>query len=323
MFISDTKCEPIELEDYPEIVPLSRESSPPCSNPFFASVIGQKSVKLFSKLEQIILDDPGNRGVAHLFQKSDLLKAVLALSHSETVAVTTGFPCHTDYEVKDETDGLPGALAICQALLALGKKVTLISDGGNQDLFESCVKHMVSVGALKSQVPVLPFSQAKELYDSSDSSLKPPFDCLLAIERTGRAADGTYRTMKGRDVSQYVDPVDSLFTNALSTPRVFTIGIGDGGNELGMGKVYEQVKQYIPQGDEIACMVAANFVIAAGVSNWAGYAVGLGLYLASTSRLHWRYRNHAINAETPPSFSPTQFLPTADQVRQQCDSRKD
>ena len=310
MYITDQKSNPKPLEATPQVVQISRESAP-----FFASVIGDKAVWSLSKLEQAILEDPGKRGVAHLFQKSDLLKAVLALSHANRVAVTTGFPCNIDYEVKEETDGLPGALAICQALLALGKEVTLISDSGNQALFEFCVAHMVSIGALKAQVPVKPFSEARELYNTSCSKDTPPFDCFLAIERSGRAADGTYRTMKARDVSRYLDPVDNLFTDVQSNPHVTAICIGDGGNELGMGKVFEEVRRHITLGETIACAVPSDFVIAAGVSNWGGYAVALGLYAASMCQLHWRYRNHGINAESPPEFHIDQFLPTNEQVR--------
>lgn len=41
-------------------------------------------------------------------------------------------------------------------------------------------------------------------------------------------------------------------------------GIGDGGNELGMGKVKAAVKAYMPNGNLIACDVAADFAITAG-----------------------------------------------------------
>ena len=306
MFISDQKINPKPLEAIPEVVQLSRDCAP-----FFASIVSENAAQSLSKLEQAVLEDPGRRGVAHLFQKSDLLKAVLALSHANRVAITTGFPCHVDYEVKEETDGLPGALSICQALLALGKEVTLISDSGNQALFESCVAHMVSIGALKSPVPVIPCTEAKELLGANSNR----FDCFLAIERSGRAADGTYRTMKARDVSKYLDPVDNLFMDVQSNPRVTAICIGDGGNELGMGKVVDQVKQHITLGETIACVVPSDFVIAAGVSNWGGYAVSLGLYVVSLCQLHWRYRNHGIDAENPPDFHTNQFLPTNEQVR--------
>ena len=307
MFITDRKYQMKPLDDNPQVVPLSR-----AGDPFFASVIGEKVVQVFSKLEQMILDDPGHRGVASLFVESDLLKATLALSHADRVAITTGFPCNTEYEVKEETDGLPGALAICQALIALEKEVTLISDDKNQRLFESCVVNAVSTRALKTQVTVLPFSKAKEILESKTTN--PVFNCLVAIERVGRAVDGTYRTMKGKDLSQYVEPLDDMFMSARSNPLVTTIGIGDGGNELGMGKILGKVREHIPLGETIACLTPADFLIAAGVSNWAGYAIALGLYLVSSCQFHWRYRHYGINAESPPNLNIDELLPSAEQV---------
>lgn len=50
----------------------------------------------------------------------------------------------------------------------------------------------------------------------------------------------------------------------------FNKGVGDGGNELGMGKVKDAVKKHIKNGDVIACDVEANFTIVAGKGFWGG-----------------------------------------------------
>lgn len=50
-------------------------------------------------------------------------------------------------------------------------------------------------------------------------------------------------------------------------------GIGDGGNECGMGKVVDAVRAHIPRGDTIACVVPADNLLAVGVSNWGGWAL--------------------------------------------------
>lgn len=302
MFICDVQPQPKSLPDDIDIVELSREDQP-----FFASVLNRKSATVLLNFEKSLLDDPGERGVAHLYQKSDLLKATLALSHANRVAITTGFPTVV------ETDGPPGALAICQALVALGKEVVLICEGGKEKLFESCVQHEVKLGGLKSPVEVLPCSKAAEMWDGASPDA-PPWDCLVAIERAGRGKDGLYRTANMVPFS--VDPVDDIFLKALSNPLVSTVAIGDGGNELGMGKVYEQVVENIPHGDTIACVIPADFLVASGVSNWAGYALSLGLFLVSSDPMHWRYRNHGIDADQVPEWNRNDFLPTLDQVRQ-------
>ena len=304
LFITDLPVEAAPLNPEVEIIELVQE-------PFFASVLESKSVELISKMEKVILEDPGKRGVAHLLQESDLLKSVLILSHADRVAVTTGFPVHEDQEVKEETDGLPGALSICQALLALGKDVTLLCDSSTYQLYQSCIDHMTSLGALKNPVDVLSFSTASELVKSTERGT-PPWDVLLAIEKAGRNKQGSHCTMSGRTVK--VEPMDDIFISLYSHPLVSTICIRDGGNELGMGKVYDKVVKHIPKGDIIACETACDYEVAAGVSNWAGFAISLGLYVVSLSPVHWRYRNHAVDADHTPHWPMDCFIPTDEQV---------
>jgi hypothetical protein len=307
MFITDMKPQTAELEDSVDIVELSREG-----DPYFASVLESKSVGILHDLETSLLEDPGNRGTIHLYQKSQFIKATLALSHARRVAVTTGFPVHTGFEVAEETDGLPGALAICQALVVLGKEVVLICDKNNKHLFESCVEHENKEGGLRYPVKVLPCSEAMETWEAANPDM-PPWDCLVAIERAGRAKDNTYRTMSAKTVC--VDPVDDIFLKALTNPLVSTIAIGDGGNELGMGKVYEKVVKHICNGPTIACTTPADFIIACGVSNWGGYALSLGLFVVSSSPIHWRYRNNSIIKAQDLPFNRDDFIPTLNQVR--------
>ena len=60
---------------------------------------------------------------------------------------------------------------------------------------------------------------------------------------------------------------DEQFDYATANPR--TIGIGDGGNEVGMGKIYDRVtSSAIPNAKEIACVVPSDHIIVASVSNW-------------------------------------------------------
>lgn len=44
-----------------------------------------------------------------------------------------------------------------------------------------------------------------------------------------------------------------------------SVGIGDGGNELGMGKVKEKVKSLMPNGSLVACVVPADYAVTAGM----------------------------------------------------------
>lgn len=98
----------------------------------------------------------------------------------------------------------------------------------------------------------------------------------MAIERAGRAADGKYYTMRAADMTPLIAPLDAVMelADAAGTP---TTGIGDGGNELGMGGAVEAVRASVPRGDVIACTVAASHLLACGVSNWGGHALAAAL----------------------------------------------
>ncbi len=93
----------------------------------------------------------------------------------------------------------------------------------------------------------------------------------VSIERTGPSQSGQYLTMRKRDMTGIVCPLDQYFFHGVGT-----IGIGDGGNEVGMGKVIDVLNNVdckIPNSRDIACVVPADHLIVASVSNWGGYAL--------------------------------------------------
>ena len=63
MFITDQLITSKPLASSPRIVQLSREGAP-----LFTSVLGEHTLSVFERLEAALLDDPGNKGVAHLLQ---------------------------------------------------------------------------------------------------------------------------------------------------------------------------------------------------------------------------------------------------------------
>lgn len=95
---------------------------------------------------------------------------------------------------------------------------------------------------------------------------------LVAIERLGRTRGGRYFNMRGVDVTATTGDVDRWFSQDRDGGRR-TIGIGDGGNEIGMGNVEERVRQHIPNGPTIASCVTTDWNIAAGTSNWGAWGL--------------------------------------------------
>jgi hypothetical protein len=88
-------------------------------------------------------------------------------------------------------------------------------------------------------------------------------------------------SMRGIDITENTSPAHLLFEEAahLDPPSV-TIGIGDGGNEIGMGKVaWDVIRRNITNGDKIACRVATDYLITSGISNWGAYGLAAGVRL--------------------------------------------
>ena len=127
---------------------------------------------------------------------------------------------------------------------------------------------------LLDQVPLVTLPTPAEAQAMSDDEYcrlldNPPPTHLLAIERVGPShSDNRCHTMRGRDISDLMSPAHRLFETAKHR-GITTIGVGDGGNEIGMGKIPRAIiAANIPNGDLIACRVPTDQLIVAGVSNW-------------------------------------------------------
>ncbi|XP_029853166.1 D-glutamate cyclase, mitochondrial isoform X2 [Aquila chrysaetos chrysaetos] len=295
MFITDLKNDNVTVRasrEVPQVHCISQD-------PLHYSIVSAEAAQKIKTLETLIGIDPGDRGIIHLRCQDELLKACLSISHARSVLITTGFPTHFTYEPPEENDGPPGALAVAAMLQALEKEVAIVTDQRAMNLNKKIIEEAVQLGILKRPVPLLSYQR-----ENANSALmflcengnpgRPRFDHLIAIERAGMAADGNYYNARKVNIKHLVDPIDELFLAAQTIPGITTTGVGDGGNELGMGKVKDAVKKHIKNGDVIACDVEADFTIVAGVSNWGGYAIACALYILSTCEIHDRYLRKAV-----------------------------
>ncbi|MBM3981846.1 MAG: DUF4392 domain-containing protein [Planctomycetes bacterium] len=228
--------------------------------------------------------DPGNRGLGrdphdNLFTatKGDFEAACRSIvEHSKpALDVLTGFYIASGNPPSFETDGPLGAVFVARALRPLGIRVCLIAEiecggvmakgltaSGWADL------HRLSWGWRDGRHVEYVMTTAD--YPGAGSTH------LLAIERAGPNAEGQLLTMRGRDITELMQPAQRLFDK----PRISSIGIGDGGNEIGMGKIpHETIVKNIPNGDLIHCRVPTDHLIVAGVSNWGAYALAAGIYV--------------------------------------------
>lgn len=112
---------------------------------------------------------------------------------------------------------------------------------------------------------------ARELFDR----LTPA--AVVAIELPGANADGDFHNVTARLVpTELVVKADALMREAAAR-SVLTVGIGDGGNELGMGFAADAVREHLTGGNQIAPVTDVDVLVVGCISNWAGVGVGAAL----------------------------------------------
>lgn len=217
----------------------------------------------FEEIERLISQDPGGRGIGPLVRSGELLSAAQSLLRAQSVLVATGFYILSRNAF--ETDGPPGAWSLQRALETLGISSVLVTD-----------PEFVPVLQTHASAAVVPYSE--DLLDAHSLTH------LASIERAGRTVDARYYNLRGMDITPHTAPIDELFLRAKER-SVETIGVGDGGNEIGMGRVVEQVYHSIPLGEQIACVVPTDHLVVAGVSNWGAWGLVAALSILARRNL--------------------------------------
>ncbi len=218
----------------------------------------------FKKLEEIMTYGLDRRGMEGVNLTGELKGAAMALKKANTVLIVTGFVIRD--RLSGETDGPIGAVSIAKALEMLDKNAIIVTDMYSEKILETALKSV----DLKTVLEIINKHDETNFYETLLNKYKP--DCLISIERPGETADGLMYSMTGERISSLVPSMDSLFEEAKNR-GICTIGIGDGGNEIGMGKIKRYVVANVPYGDIIAASFAADYLILAGVSNWGAHAL--------------------------------------------------
>jgi hypothetical protein len=248
-------------------------------------------------------------------------------------AIVTGFCRATKDGITAETDGPPGALFLARALGALDIEVILIGDRYVMPLLEVGCRHWQLNRVRLAEMPIedrspidatdressLPQTDAwcREFLAGPARGLTH----LVSIERPGPshtleslraqprqvptpealfAAEVPERdrnrchNMLGEDIDRQTAKAERLFELVQQEhSEVTTIGIGDGGNEIGMGSyAWEVLRAALGSaiGGRVVSRIAARHTLLAGVSDWAAYAVALAvchLRRAQRSAVDW------------------------------------
>jgi glutamate racemase len=154
-----------------------------------------------------------------------------SLSEAGHVMLLTGFSVGSGLP---ETDGPPGTAVLAKTLLASGKDVTIVVDPGNEAVMRASMAAITAAGGKAPRIRVFESeaASAETAAGALLASAKP--DAVVAIELPGRNAQGQYLNMRGVDIGGFNAPVDAVLMEA-TRAGTFTAGIGDGGNEAGIG----------------------------------------------------------------------------------------
>lgn len=234
-----------------------------CAGEGASAAVGRKGLD-FDALLQIVASNLGGRKVSTLSCPSDWEEALALCLAAETVTIVTGFFIAS--AGAPETDGPTGSVALGRAMELLGRRVRLVTDSRSTLVLSAC---SAALGGPPVVVMDCPRPDALE-----------GADLLVFLERPGRAGDGRYYNMRGKDISTSVVPLDDLAARALEQ-GLPVIGIGDGGNEAGMGALYEPLKRLIPEYARCLSRVPATVCLPVDVSNWGGTALAALLSAAS------------------------------------------
>ena len=222
------------------------------------------------------------------------------------VVIATGFPMGGGLA---ETDGPVGAAFLARAVgVALGRPAVILSDACWEPVIRgACVGAGLTPLPLPPEgVKEVPYLRAVHLAllprrEQPDpraaeellAALEPAL--LMAVERPGKNRRGAYHGLNGRPLPGWLIQVEDLLELARGRGAPL-LAIGDGGNELGMGLVEEDLGGFLPAARDCGCgcgggsaaVAAADHLVAACVSNWGtcGVVAALALELGRPEVLH-------------------------------------
>lgn len=166
-----------------------------------------------------------------------------------------------------ETDGPPGTFFLAKALNSLGFRCTIVTDKFCRGFFEGINVEYVDIDASEKY-----YAEMLDRYSPK---------ALISIERCGVNSKGDYANMRGESIAEHTACIDLIFDDG-SQRGIPTFGVGDGGNEIGMGSFREIIEQKLSL---VPCEVSVDYPVIATVSNWGGYGLCAYLQMMSGERV--------------------------------------
>ncbi|MGQ4832981.1 MAG: glutamate cyclase domain-containing protein [Candidatus Asgardarchaeia archaeon] len=211
----------------------------------------------------------------------DLIDNLIVNSHGKNeILLTTGFPILKNEH--PETDGPLGIMAFTSVFNLLGFRVEILTNEVTYEVIESLVNSLNLTVSYIYTVPPLQEWDSKILRFLDEIMGK--ILLVISVETPSPNIVEVYHNMKGFDITRLAGHFGKIF-DFLHANGVKTLGIGDGGNEIGFGKIREQIiksnavpfanKCRCPCGKGIIARVETSELLSASTSNFGAYALSL------------------------------------------------
>jgi len=229
-------------------------------------------------------------------------EALARVPDGGVVAILTGFPEFPWIRRGvAETDGPVGAAVLARSLVKARRAIPILPcEPHFAPVIEAAVRGigLVAVPAagldlarLHPGDPVCLIEATDEPVDAGGWLASRAPALVIAIERPGRSDTGVYHNMSGRNVSHCLNNFEDVFV-AAGTRGIWTIGIGDGGNEVGMGALRDVVRTRVAAGAACGCgcgggiaaVSSSASLVTAVVANFGATAIAAMLALLTDDR---------------------------------------
>jgi hypothetical protein len=177
-----------------------------------------------------------------------------------------------------ENDGPIGSVVLAKSLSAIGHSVAILTDPACAGPFEGLIRYLdISVEVFQIGLEDRPLQER----------MVEENDLFIAIERLGGNVNGNLYGVNGNPRGGMRANLDHLFRTARAQGKP-TMAIGDGGNEIGFGKIRDRLEREMPEyaykdvtpcGGGIYSALETDTLLVANSSNIGAYGVTAALAL--------------------------------------------
>lgn len=189
---------------------------------------------------------------------------------------------------RGETDGPSGAAFLAHMLRARGHEIVLLSD---EAFLPGIAASFEAVGLSFGKglhVEAFPLGAPAGAAAADDLMARfPHASAGIFIEKPGPNDRGVFHTSGGKPKNPDSVAHLHLLAERLTAAGKVTVGVGDGGNEIGFGRVGRALEATMPLARDCGCgcgggvvnATAVDSLVAASTSNWGAYGVAVAMAL--------------------------------------------